>query len=169
MQEFDGLRFSFSAQGNVVVEDTVPTLATTFQNSASCGNETDDLAQRLYNSVVAVYEAVLGGVRCANGVGSTAFLHVDGPMNGTAPATVLVSIDVSYDGNVDNFDPFVILKEQFVVWRAANPCTTGIFDGSAPGTSADTTRDTSRAGTAVSAAGWLATALAALDAAANFV
>ena len=105
--------FSFSAQGNIVSEHTVPTLASSFQaEEGAC-----DLAQRLMNAITSVHAAGDGDRRCANGVGSVAFVHVDG-----ADGQEVIHIDVPFEDE-EGFDAFAILKESFLEWRALNPCT----------------------------------------------
>lgn len=103
--------FSFAAQGNVVSEPTVSILASTFQEKDAC-----DLAQRLMNAITAVHAAGVGDTRCANGVGSVAFLHVD-----AANEQEVIHIDVIFQDE-EGFDPFDALKDSFDEWRGNNPC-----------------------------------------------
>ena len=119
--------FSFAAQGNVVSEPTVPLLTSAFQEGNAC-----DLAQRLMNAVSAVHEAGEGDRRCANGVGSVAFLHVE-----NANGQEVVHIDVAFEDR-DDFDPFASLKESFEEWREMNPCRD---DVSGDNSTANTTQD----------------------------
>jgi len=136
--------YVFSAQGNVVSEGTVPMLVSTFQQVKNSNETCNDLAQRLMDSVAAVHSAGLGDVRCENGVGSIAFLHVD-----AADGENIVSIDIPYKESIK--DPIEALKLAFEEWRESNPCdnknntgaTSGVFSPSITGDNKNNTGATS--------------------------
>jgi len=84
--------YSYSAQGNVVSEQTVPILASTFEQGLLLGNTSDvtaddlvndvaaddcDFVQRLWDAVMAVYENEEGDTRCPEHGAAVAFLHVE--------------------------------------------------------------------------------------------
>ena len=105
---------AYSAQGNVVANNTVSKLKDTFvADTGAC-----DLAERLYNSLAAVYEAqpLLGDVRCfgtiTNAAGSTTFIRVE-----NADGTTAISIDEDSPTN-----PWPNLKLKYQTWRSSNPC-----------------------------------------------
>jgi len=120
--------FSLSAQGNGVSEPTVKVLVTNFRDAAAEG--CDNMAQRLLNAINAVHAAGEGDMRCSNGVGSLAYLHVD-----DESGNEVIHIDVSFQ-DVDDFDPFLLLNRDFNEWRKSNPCNKS-------NTRANSLRDTS--------------------------
>jgi len=82
--------YSYSAQGNVVSEQTVPILALTFEQGLLLGSNVAaddlgndvaaddcDLVQRLWDAVMAVYENKEGDTRCPEHGAAVAFLNVE--------------------------------------------------------------------------------------------
>lgn len=117
--------FTYSAQGNVVTDTTVPALATNFVGQD--GNVGCDLADRLYRAITSIplmfrealetedESLIAGDVRCFPGYGAVAhgmFLHVDNP-----DGTKLVHIDIIGEG-----DPFPAFQEAYDAWRSDNSC-----------------------------------------------
>ncbi|KAL3781830.1 hypothetical protein HJC23_011139 [Cyclotella cryptica] len=111
----------YSAQGDIVSATTVTTLSDTFSTVAAC-----DLAERLYLSLQAVYEAAggpIGDVRCfdTNGAsGSSIFLHVDDSAGNT-----IVHIETSSPSTT--VDPWPQFKSDYLSWRASNSCSPTSF------------------------------------------
>ena len=119
MNEGGGVEsYTYSAQGNIITEDTVPTLAGKFVAAdTAC-----DLAGRLYGSLEAVFDAAsqeggkfMGDVRCVPYPAASAYIHVD-----NADGTEFLHIDVI--GGAVEESPFIKLKEQYDTWRSNNPC-----------------------------------------------
>ena len=129
--------FSFSAQGNIVSLNTVPSIADTFI-AGGC-----DLAERLYNALIVVDELNTqanrtnssarnnfeGDVRCkkpnifANGFpGLQAYVHVeDLQLNTLMQIEWITKIEV--DGSVDlTIHPFDELRKQYADARAVFKC-----------------------------------------------
>lgn len=129
----------YTAQGNIVTNDTIPILSETFETVDAC-----DLAERLYLSLAAVYEAeggLEGDVRCFeshNASGSSVFIHVD-----AADGTEVINIDLT-DSLNQNINQWPAFKEKYEEWRSDNPCTTSSMT-KAPTTS-PTASPTSAAG-----------------------
>ena len=105
---------AYSAQGDVVTNNTVSTMRDTFvADTGAC-----DVAERLYNSLAAVYESStsIGDVRCLgdpfNVPGLTAYIRVD-----NADGTKAINIE---EGGIGN--PWPALKVKYQTWRASNPC-----------------------------------------------
>lgn len=125
----------FSAQGNIVSNNTVPLLAEGFQEEEGC-----DLADRLYRAVIAVDDAnararasaassnsdFVGDVRCENGVlwgmltpgygfpGLQAYLHVDDEVGNE-----LLHIEALPEGGKNPFDE---IRTRYAEWRQQHPC-----------------------------------------------
>ena len=112
---------AYSAQGNIVSNTTVSTLADTFESDGAC-----DLVERLYNSLAAVYESeeLIGDVRCFgdNGAaGASVFIHVD-----NADGTEVISIENGDPSTSVN--PWEEFKGEYEAWRLDNPCPTIVHD-----------------------------------------
>lgn len=109
----DGTSYVFAAQGNIVSETLVDTVANAFDGC--------DLAESLYLALVSPSTKNLGDARCAEDgvVGSIAFLHVESADEGVAS----LHIDVEYevDGSGEVIDPLVSLRSQYVEWRKQQP------------------------------------------------
>lgn len=126
----------YSAQGNIVSNNTVPLLAEGFQEEEGC-----DLADRLYRAVIAVDDAnakaranpdasdnsdFVGDVRCENGVlwglltpgygfpGLQAYLHVD-----DEDGNELLHIEALPEGGENPFDD---IRTKYAAWRQQHPC-----------------------------------------------
>ena len=123
--------YTYSAQGNIVSADTVPTLAETFDAAETAC----DLADRLMMAFAAIFETnstggdpFLGDVRCISLPASSAFLHVDNP-----DGTELIHIDIVEGENVTAGEsPFVPLKEAYDAWRVEYPCPIRVIPSEAP-------------------------------------
>ena len=118
-QGSSGNAFTYSAQGNVVTNETVPSVEKGFLGLLEEGMGCD-LADRLMIAVEAGGADGAGDKRCLNDYGTPAagaFLHVD-----NADGTVLVHIDIVGNGTSN---PLLSLREQYDEWRALNPCPTG--------------------------------------------
>ena len=131
---------AYSAQGNSVSINTVPLLVEGFNANGGC-----DLADRLFNSIVAVDDAnnkaraanenedinFEGDVRCEiPGVGFgypglQAYLHVD-----DKDGNQILHIESLPEPGTNPYDE---IRTKYAEWRAANPCPTGA--GSATGES----------------------------------
>jgi hypothetical protein len=112
----------YSAQGNIVSDATVPTLSNTFETVEAC-----DLAERLFLSLAAVFEAdeLTGDIRCfdSNGAsGSTVFIHVDGE-----DGSEVIHIDNDENPSLTE-NPWEGFKAKYEVWRKENPCEDGGTD-----------------------------------------
>jgi hypothetical protein len=111
-----GNSFTYSAQGNVVTNVTVPSVEMGFVGLPEKGTGCD-LADRLMIAVEAGGIEGGGDKRCITEFDTPAaggFLHVDNP-----DGTVLVHIDIVGNGTVN---PLLELREQYDEWRAMNPC-----------------------------------------------
>jgi uncharacterized Ntn-hydrolase superfamily protein len=112
--------YTFTAQGNIITNDTVPTLVGKFVAAdTAC-----DLAGRLFGAVEAVFDAVsqegglfMGDVRCVPYPAASAFIHVDNP-----DGTEFLHIDIIANVSADPESPFIKLKQQYDTWRSNNPC-----------------------------------------------
>jgi len=120
-------RYSFHAQGNVVAEDTVPSLLDGF-----LGGDIDiyqcDMGGRLMSAMSRVIERDLGDMRCINDHNGTsasgAFLHID-----NADGTELIHLNTKGDGS---FEPVEEMRREFLEWRKSNPCPVDTTVGSTP-------------------------------------
>ena len=136
--------YTFSAQGNVVTNITVDTLADTFteiavrnnnSNSSNSNNESTciDLAGMLYETIVAPFEAtaladtvyqLAGDVRCFERLQAAAagiFLHVDA-QDGTEVVHIdIVQNDISKNGT-EEVSPYDAFVKAYAAWREINPC-----------------------------------------------
>lgn len=119
-----GEALTYTAQGNIVTNDTVALLESTFVNSMGCG-----IADRLMEAVEAVSISGNGDMRCTNASktnwveksipGASAYIHVE-----NADGTVLVHIDVVGNGT---FNPLETLREKYDEWRLTNACGNETF------------------------------------------
>lgn len=113
-------RYSYSAQGNVVTNMTVPAMQEGFEGEGC------DLAERLMNAMLAVSSSGAGDDRCIrddfqpvgiSGVPAAgAFVKIQREDGG-----YVINLDIKGDGSVD---PTIELKQQYDAWRANNPCPT---------------------------------------------
>lgn len=135
--------YTFSAQGNIVTNITVDTLADTFtemagrnNNNSSDSNETIciDLAGMLYETIVAPFEAtaladtvdqLAGDVRCFETLQASAagiFLHVDAE-DGTEVVHIdIVQNDISKNNGTEEVSPYDAFVAAYTAWREINPC-----------------------------------------------
>ena len=131
-----GGEMTYSAQGNIVSNNTIPLLVEGFQEEEGC-----DLADRLYRALIAVDDAntiartdlnapddtnFVGDVRCENGVlwglitpgygfpGLQAYLHVD-----DAEGNELLHIEAVPEGGKNPFDE---IRTKYAEWRRQHPC-----------------------------------------------
>jgi uncharacterized Ntn-hydrolase superfamily protein len=109
----DGVTYIFAAQGNIVDENVVDTVANAFDGC--------DLAESLYLALISPSTKNIGDIRCTEDgvVGSMAFLHVESADDGVAS----LHIDVEYEVNDSDevIDPLVSLQSQYVEWRRQQP------------------------------------------------
>ena len=109
----DGTLYVFAAQGNIVSETLVDTVANAFDGC--------DLAESLYLALISPSTKNLGDARCAEDgvVGSIAFLHVESADEGVAS----LHIDVEYEVNDSDevINPLISLRSQYVEWRRKQP------------------------------------------------
>lgn len=117
-------RYSFHAGGNVVAEGTVPSLSDGFLGGEDEDTQHCDMAARLMAAMDSVVQDGLGDMRCINDHGgvsaSSAFIHID-----DADGTELIHINIVGDGS---FEPVEKVRQEFLAWRASNPCPVGTAD-----------------------------------------
>ena len=111
----EGISYVFAAQGNIVDENVVGSVAGAF-NKYGC-----DLAESLLLALVRPLYDQKGDVRCTGDgvVGTVAFLHVESADEGV----VSLHIDVKYEVNDDNqvLNPLDSLGFQYADWRMQQP------------------------------------------------